>query len=329
MSATKIQVGKTKATPNDTLKHTTGREDGEDLLMLELLGGKDLLVMDKNDKSDPFVITRVLDKSEEEKISSKLLNGDSCGFMKKNCYRSSICFQTLFPQWNESYSLWIPQKAQENLVVRFDVFDWDRIGRDYMGKVIIPVQDLIKYTSPTTLCLDIDVEGVKQRKKIRENGGQLEVQAVLVPGKNLERHYLVAEKHIGGLQELFFRRPFSVQVVSRVAYSETSDEMASAVCELAAAADSLRDVVRELVTINVEATNQVYSCIKEKMSLDSPPVGVHKVFFISLYIGIDLVSNQLYGYQGGAYDTHLARGGILAAYSRSFGHGNYRRFEWI
>ena len=153
---------------------------------------------------------------------------------------------------------WVDPKAKPNsLALKFALFDWDRIGADPLGYCSLTLGEVRRYTSLTTLELPIDVDGIKQRgKEKREEGGTLHFDVMYVKKKDLETNHLVAENHMENLMSLFFERPFSIPVVARVAYSETTDEMSNSICNLAFEANQVRTLCRELVRINVHETHQ-------------------------------------------------------------------------
>ena len=126
-----------------------------------------------------------------------------------------------------------------------------------MGKCTVPLTSLTDKTSLTSLTLPVIVDGVKQKtKETRKEGGYVDIQVVYIKRSSLRAHYVMAETHMSDLIELFFYRDVSIPVTARIAFSETTDEMANAICDLSASADKMRETIKELVRINVTSTRQ-------------------------------------------------------------------------
>ena len=75
-------------------------------LSIDLLEGRDLVAMDRNGLSDPYV---VIDIGEHRK-------------------RSKIIYKTLDPVWNESFELALPCPPPP--LVHFRLWDKDKVGKD-------------------------------------------------------------------------------------------------------------------------------------------------------------------------------------------------------
>ena len=152
-----------------------------------------------------------------------------------------------------------PKAKPDSLVLKFELFDWDLIGADHLGRVSLTLDELKQYTSLTTLELPISIEGIKQKgkdKDKKEFGGTLNFGVVYVKKNDLATHHLVAENHMEGLMNLFFEKPLSIPVTACAACAETTEEMSQSICCLSLEANKARELCKELVRVNVSETVQ-------------------------------------------------------------------------
>lgn len=124
------------------------------VLVITILQGKDMAAMDSNGLSDPFCVVRVNNSKK---------------------FKTNVAYETLTPVWNESVSIAMPQAGDK---IHLDVFDKDVFQNDFMGTVMLTV-DEIKEASK---------KGGPQWFKLQEaESGEIQVQfKVSIPGEQEE-----------------------------------------------------------------------------------------------------------------------------------------------
>ncbi len=93
--------------------------------MVEVKGGRELAAKDANGLSDPFCEVRLLLKDGKKEKKKK----------------TKVIYKTLNPDWDEKFEFDVTPKCEALSIV---CFDKDKVGVDFMGKVIVSVADLEK-----------------------------------------------------------------------------------------------------------------------------------------------------------------------------------------
>ncbi|CAG8441474.1 13515_t:CDS:2 [Ambispora gerdemannii] len=89
------------------------------ILRIGILAARDLAAADRDGFSDPYVVVRVGNQKYQTQVISKNLN----------------------PVWNRVFDAKLgPEKIPQHIVVT--VWDDDRIGRDFLGEVTIPLKQV-------------------------------------------------------------------------------------------------------------------------------------------------------------------------------------------
>ncbi|KNC52838.1 uncharacterized protein AMSG_08981 [Thecamonas trahens ATCC 50062] len=86
-------------------------------LLVRVIKGVDLAARDSSGKSDPYVVI----KYGKEKA--------------KTAYKE----QTLEPHWEETHQFPYDKSAT---AIELEVWDWDKIGADFMGRCSVPIEDI-------------------------------------------------------------------------------------------------------------------------------------------------------------------------------------------
>lgn len=121
-----LDIGESKATmtflynPTTEELPCTERVLDTGYLHLDIISGSNLLIADRNGKSDPF--------------ATVLING-------KKVYKTHIEKKTLDPIWNEHCKIPIPSRARSKVFMQ--IWDWDRAGsNDDLGYTRLELADL-------------------------------------------------------------------------------------------------------------------------------------------------------------------------------------------
>jgi len=130
------------------------------------------------------------------------------------------------------------------------------MGPAFMGRCLLPISQILSRLEEgkKTFNLRIDTSGTKKKKKC--DGGTLTVSAAYVEMEHLEANYLVAEAHFSELLDLFFHKSSSTNVTCRLLFPETNDDTATAICELGSHTNKLKEILKRLVQMTVQATKQ-------------------------------------------------------------------------
>ncbi|KAJ3677545.1 hypothetical protein LUZ60_003269 [Juncus effusus] len=115
------------------------------LLLVHIIEARNLLSMDSNGFSDPFVILQLGSQKKKTKVISMNLN----------------------PVWDEKFSFEVRNLKDE---LRVHVYDEDRIGKDFLGKVKVPIGDLMNDESMSLGTKWYKLEPKSEKSKNKECG---------------------------------------------------------------------------------------------------------------------------------------------------------------
>lgn len=97
---------------------------------------KNLIPMDPNGLSDPYVKIRLIDNTQED-ISKKKNDSD-----KKKKFKTKVVYKNLNPEFNETFDITLDAEDY-NRRLYVAVWDWDRASRnDFMGCLSFGVLEL-------------------------------------------------------------------------------------------------------------------------------------------------------------------------------------------
>lgn len=107
-------------------------------LKVEVHDAKNLIPMDPNGLSDPYVKIRLIDNTQED-ISKKKNDSD-----KKKKFKTKVVYKNLNPEFNETFDITLDAEDY-NRRLYVAVWDWDRASRnDFMGCLSFGVSELVK-----------------------------------------------------------------------------------------------------------------------------------------------------------------------------------------
>jgi len=92
------------------------------ILQVRIISGRDLVAADSNGLSDPYVVI----KYNEKKCKTK----------------TRVIKKTLNPDWNQIFSFQVQNPSTD--VIKFIVYDKDKIGSDFIGEAEVQINDLIE-----------------------------------------------------------------------------------------------------------------------------------------------------------------------------------------
>lgn len=128
-----------------------------------VVGACDLIPMDKNGLSDPFVVVTY--------------NGN-----KKNNKTTEILFKTLSPQWSERNEFIFKTENELSDMIKFEVYDYDKFAKnDFEGQCSLSVAAAsVKPNEEQDLWLELLGKKNKHKKK---NRGKLHIRITVTNGK--------------------------------------------------------------------------------------------------------------------------------------------------
>ncbi|KAJ9637786.1 phosphatidylserine decarboxylase [Coniosporium tulheliwenetii] len=104
--------------------HMGGHRNGNLILKVSVIKGRNLAAKDKGGTSDPYLVISLGDAKEATPAIDKTLN----------------------PEWNQTFEL--PVVGVQSLLLEGVCWDKDRFGKDYMGEFDVPLEDIFANGQP-------------------------------------------------------------------------------------------------------------------------------------------------------------------------------------
>lgn len=162
--------------------HQQQVQEGNAILLVEVVEGRNLAVKDLTGTSDPYCVLSVTPPL-----------GTSSSYIPKE-HRTCIVFKSLDPVWNEEFFFEVPF---ENGTLEVEVWDWDRIGsHDAMGIAKMPLAKLADELFHDEWFTLVPIK----KEKV---SGDIRMRLQFTSALNAQKSYQLAKTHLVELCKIF------------------------------------------------------------------------------------------------------------------------------
>ena len=161
-----------------------GQKTSAGMLSVAVRRAKNVPAMDRNGKSDPYCVMRLIDEHDQPYPRKGRNLADSGGGMLSMLWQGDdgvqtrVVYSNLNPVWEESFLLDVPS---ENAILEVRCYDHDLIGRhDHLGTALIPISDLVPNEHSQSWYHLHTPEGLVPRNMLLMKGGKVQGGDVLL-----------------------------------------------------------------------------------------------------------------------------------------------------